>query len=216
MQVDNAPKYLKRYVEELAVLQKLGAESGQDVTFKEKQIAGKDGLEITQNGILEQLKKQNPGNAREMNAMYSFLFGNRDSLQQWLAQADDTTLVGGMNEALLLDTLRDIAAKKSDFTKDDDNKLTLDLLPAERHMTMMLDIGGYFNLMMGMVKVMMAEFGGGIGGNLPPEFPAVPSVGTSLKLSKDGVEMTTAVPFKLINTASNYIQAQIGNNGFPF
>jgi len=66
---------------------------------------------------------------------------------------------------------------------------------------------------MGMVKAAMPE---GAGGNLPPEFPAAPSIGYSLKLSKEGLEMSTAVPFKLINAGSLYFQALIGNQGFNF
>lgn len=213
MQAENASKYLKNSIEQMAVIQKILADSDQEITFKETKIGGKEALEFTQKGILEQLKKQNPGNAREMNAIYSFLFGNRESLQQWLVVADETTLAGAMNDALLLDTLRDLAEKKSDFSKDTDNALTLGLLPAERHVTMLIDFGGYMNLVMGMVKATLPE---GAFGHLPPEFPAAPSIGYSMKLSKEGVEMSTAVPFKLINAGSLYFQALIGNQGFNF
>ena len=146
--------------------------------------------------------------------MFSLIFGNRDSLQQWLAAADETTLVGAMNDALLLDTLRDLAAKKSDFGQDADNKLTLDLLPAERHVTMLIDFGGYMNLIMSMVKASMPA--GAAGGNLPADFPAAPSIGYSMKFSGDGLELKSAIPFKLINTGSLYFQALIGNQGINF
>lgn len=213
MQAENASKYLKNSVEQMTIMQKIMADSGQEIAVKETKIGGKEALELTQKGILEQLKKQNPANAREMNAIYSFIFGNRESLQQWIVVADQTTLVGSMNEALLLDTLRDLADKKSDFSKDADNTVTLGLLPAERHMTMLLDFGGYMNLVMGIVKAAMPQ---GAGGNLPPDFPAAPSIGYSMKLGKEGIEVSTAVPFKLINAGSLYFQALIGNQGFNF
>jgi hypothetical protein len=213
MQAENASKYLKNSIEQMSVMQKVLAESGQEITVKETKIGGKEALEFSQKGILEQLKKQNPANAREMNAIYSFIFGNRETLQQWIVVADQTTLVGSMNDALLLDTLRDLADKKSDFSKDVDNTVTLGLLPAERHVTMLIDFGGYMNLVMGMVKAAMPPGGGG---NLPPDFPAAPSIGYSMKLSKEGIEVSTAVPFKLINAGSLYFQALIGNQGFNF
>lgn len=214
MQAENAAKYLKNSIEQMQVMQKVLSEAGQDISVKETKIGGKDALEFTQKGMLEMLKKQNPGNPNELNAMFGLIFGNRDSLQQWLAVADETTLVGAMNDALLLDTLRDLAAKKSDFGQDADNKLTLELLPKERHVTMLIDFGGYMNLIMSMVKASMPA--GAAGGNLPPDFPAAPSLGYSMKFSGDGVELKTAVPFKLINTGSLYFQALIGRQGINF
>ncbi len=208
MQTENASKYLKNSVEQMTIMQKILAESGQEISVKETKIAGKEALEFTQKGILEQLKKQNPGNAQEMNAIYSFIFGNRESLQQWIVVADPTTLVGAMNDALLLDTLRDLADKKSDFSKDADNALTLGLLPAERHVTMLLDFGGYMNLIMKMVQTSMPA---GVNRDLPPEFPAAPAIGYSMKMSKEGLEVSTAVPFKLINAGSLYFQALVGS-----
>ena len=35
-------------------------------------------------------------------------------------------------------------------------------------------------------------------------------------MSKEGLETTTAVPFKFISAAALYIQTQIGNNGLNF
>jgi hypothetical protein len=119
-----------------------------------------------------------------------------------------------MDDALLLDTLSDLAAKKSDFGQDADNKLVLELLPKERHVTMLIDFGGYMNLIMNMVKASMPA--GAAGGNLPPDFPAAPSIGYSMKFSGDGVELKSAVPFKLISTGSLYFQALIGNQGINF
>jgi hypothetical protein len=204
MQAENAAKYLKNSIEQMQVMQKVLSESGQEITVKETKIGGKDALEFTQKGMLEQLKKQNPGNPQDLNAMFGLIFGNRDSLQQWLAVADETTLVGAMNDALLLDTLSDLAAKKSDFGQEQDNKLTLELLPKERHVTMLIDFGGYMNLIMNLVKASMPA---GANRDLPPEFPAAPALGYAMKFSGEGLEIKTAVPFKLINTGSLYFQA---------
>jgi hypothetical protein len=83
MQAENASKYLKNSIEQMQVMQKVLAESGQEITVKETKIGGKDALEFTQKGMLEMLKKQNQGNPQELNAMFGLIFGNRDSLQQW-------------------------------------------------------------------------------------------------------------------------------------
>ena len=213
LQTENAAKYLKISREQMEIMQKINAESGQEITFKDTKIAGKDALEITQKGILEQLKKQNPGNAREMNEIYNMLFGNRDSLQQWLVIADETTLVGALNQALLLDTLGDLAKKKAEFSKDTENAAVLGLLPAERHVTVLLDFGAYMNLIM---KFQNLANGGNGPGNAIPEFPAAPAVGYSVKMSKEGLETSTVIPFKLISTAAAYFQTLVGNNRLNF
>jgi hypothetical protein len=213
LQTASAAQYLKISREQIEIMQKINAAAGQEMTVKESKVAGKEALEITQKGLLEQLKKQNPGNDREMNSIYNHLFGNRDSLQQWLVVADETTLVGTLNQALLLDTLGDLAKKKAEFGKDPENAAVLGLLPGERHATMLLDFGAYMNLI---IKLQGLANGGNIPGNAIPEFPAAPAIGYSVKLSKEGLETSTAIPFKLISAGAAYFQSLVGNNGINF
>jgi hypothetical protein len=189
-------------------------------TTEDVKILNLPGLKITTPDFVKQVIENMPANAdpnaqQASKTMMRVFYGDQNDLVQWLIQQSPTQLLIGCQQELLADALRDMSAKKNLLAQELDTQATVSLLPAERHTTFLLNIGGYMELMNRMITAQFeAQNLRGIR-NPIPEFPVAIPLGFSATLHSTEIQLNMAVPFDFVKQTAEFVQQEFNRKVNP-